>query len=68
MNPSKKPVYIYVGWVYIPSGVSEGHTINKERAANTIRISLSYLTTEEEIDTFLKVFDECYNHLLLKKD
>ena len=42
-------------------------TKDKERANNTIRISLSYLTTEEEIDKFLKVFDECYNHLLLKK-
>lgn len=42
-------------------------TKDKERANNTIRISLSYLTTEEEIDKFLKVFDECYNYLLLKK-
>lgn len=42
-------------------------TKDKERANNTIRISLSYLTTEKEIDKFLKVFDECYNHLLLKK-
>jgi len=42
-------------------------TKDKERAANTIRISLSYLTTEEEVDKFLEVFDECYNHLLLKR-
>lgn len=42
-------------------------TKDKERASNTIRISLSYLTTEEEIDKFLEVFDKCYNHLLLKR-
>ena len=42
-------------------------TKDKERAINTIRISLSYLTTEEEIDKFLEVFDKCYNHLLLKR-
>lgn len=60
MNPSKKPVYIYVGWVYIPRGVSEGHTINKERAANTVdnllnlydcnvkELSCGYLLSVEE--------------------
>lgn len=42
-------------------------TRDKERASNTIRISLSYLTTEEEIDKFLEIFDKCYNHLLLKR-
>ena len=42
-------------------------TKDKERASNTIRISLSYLTTEEEIDKFLEIFDKCYNHLLLKR-
>lgn len=42
-------------------------TKDKEKASNTIRISLSYLTTEEEIDKFLEVFDKCYNHLLLKR-
>ena len=33
-------------------------TRDKERASNTIRISLSYLTTEEEIDKFLEIFDK----------
>ena len=38
-----------------------------ERMANSsIRVSISKLTTKEEIDEFLKAFDECYNHLLLK--
>lgn len=41
-------------------------TKNKELSYQTLRISLSYLTTEEEIDTFLKVFNECYERLLLK--
>ena len=41
-------------------------TRDKEKASNTIRISLSYLTTEEEIDKFLEIFDKCYNHLLLR--
>lgn len=36
MNPSKTPRYIYVGWIYIPRGVSAGHTIDKERATNTV--------------------------------
>ena len=40
---------------------------DKNRASNTIRVSLSYLTTEEEVDEFLKVFDECYNKLMLKR-
>ena len=41
-------------------------TKNKELSYQTLRISLSYLTKEEEIDTFLKVFNECYERLLLK--
>ncbi len=38
-------------------------TNDKERAKSSIRISLSYLTTKEEIDEFLKVFDKCFNEL-----
>ena len=41
-------------------------THDLERSKHTIRISLSYKTTMEEIDTFLKVFDEKYQHLNLK--
>ena len=40
---------------------------DKNRANNTIRVSLSYLTTDSEIEEFLKVFDECYNSLMLKR-
>ena len=41
-------------------------TKNKEYASSTLRISLSYLTTIEEVDYFLVKFDICYNKLLLK--
>ena len=38
-------------------------TNDEERAKSSIRVSLSYLTTKNEIDKFLKSFDECYNRL-----
>ena len=38
-------------------------TNDKEKAGRSIRISLSYLTTFEEIDTFIKCFDECIKKL-----
>lgn len=41
-------------------------TKNRELSYQTLRISISYLTTEEEIDKFLQEFDSCYNRLLLK--
>ena len=37
---------------------------DKKRAATTIRISLSYLTKNDEISVFLNVFDGIYNKLL----
>ncbi len=43
-NPDKRPKYIYVGWVYIPTGVSSGHRINQEWA-------------ETDADTLMRVFD-----------
>jgi len=36
---------------------------DKERALSSIRISLSYLTTESELEQFLEVFDKCYKKL-----
>ena len=36
---------------------------DKVRALTTIRISLSYLTTTEEIDEFLKIFNNVYTKL-----
>lgn len=38
-------------------------TQDKEKASRSIRISLSYLTTKEEIDTFIKVFNDCIKKL-----
>jgi len=34
-----------------------------ERASSSIRISLSYLTTKEEIEDFINIFDICYKEL-----
>ena len=39
---------------------------NDERAESSIRISLSKLTTEEEVNEFLDIFDKCYEKLKLK--
>ena len=38
-------------------------THDKERAQSSIRISLSHLTTEEELEKFLEGFEECYQKL-----
>ena len=38
-------------------------TKDKDLSNTSLRISLSYLTTEKEIDEFLKVFDDAYNKL-----
>lgn len=34
-----------------------------KKASSSIRISLAYLTTEEEIKTFIKICNKCYNNL-----
>lgn len=36
---------------------------DEKRARSTIRISLSYLTKESDIDEFLDIFDKCYKSL-----
>ncbi len=38
-------------------------TKDSDRSKSSVRISLSYKTTEEEIEKFLEVFDKCYNRL-----
>ena len=38
-------------------------TKDKDLSNGSLRISLSYMTTDEEIDKFLLVFDECYKKL-----
>ncbi len=39
---------------------------DKRVSTTSIRVSLSHLTTEKEIDEFLKIFEKCWNELLLK--
>ena len=39
-------------------------TNDEERAKSSIRISISYVTTKEEIDEFINSFDKCYNKLV----
>ena len=39
-------------------------TKDEKRAASSVRISISYLTTKEESDKFLKSFDRIYNNLV----
>ena len=38
-------------------------THDKEKASRSLRISISYLTTKEEIDEFIKAFSECLSKL-----
>lgn len=42
-------------------------TRDVSRAKSSMRISLSYLTTKEEIDKFIKIFSECLEKLSFKK-
>lgn len=50
-----------------PSKAVYAVTKDNQKAISSLRISLSYLTTEEEISKFLEVFDKCYQELSLKK-
>lgn len=38
-------------------------THDNDRATSSIRVSLSYITTKDEIDEFLRAFDMCYKEL-----
>ncbi len=42
-------------------------THDKEKATTSMRISLSYLTTKEEIDQFVKAFGECIEQLSFRR-
>lgn len=42
-------------------------TKDEQRASSSLRISLSYLTTDEEITKFLAIFQQCYRQLNLKE-
>ena len=50
-----------------PSKAVYAVTKDNQKAISSLRISLSYLTTEEEISKFLEAFDKCYQELSLKK-
>ena len=41
-------------------------THNEEVSEHSIRISLSYLTTMDDIKYFMDCFDKCYNNLQLR--
>lgn len=41
-------------------------TNDENRAKSSLRISLSYITTKEEVSSFLEIFDKCYKELKLK--
>lgn len=42
-------------------------TKNKDIAESTLRISISYLTTDDEIKKFMQIFDKCYNQLVIRR-
>ena len=41
------------------------YAVSKDKgiANHSLRISISYMTTEEEVDKFLEIFSECYKKL-----
>ena len=47
-----------------PSKLVYALTRDKSLASTSIRISLSHLTTESEIDEFLRIFEKCYKELV----
>ncbi len=49
-----------------PSGAVYAFTKDEEKAKSSIRISLSYKTTSEELEAFKEAFTKCYNHLNMK--
>ena len=56
-------------YISTQSACSSGHSVsravlevtkNEEYASHSVRVSLSHLTTEEELNKFLEAFDTCY--------
>lgn len=47
-----------------PSRIVMSMTHDRKRAFASWRISLSHLTTDEDIDKFLEIFDKCYKELV----
>ena len=50
--------------VETPSKLVYALTKSKELSTTSLRISLSHLTTKEEIDEFIKIFDKGYREFL----
>lgn len=50
-----------------PSNAVLALTKDNNKALNSVRISLSHLTTEQEIDQFKKIFADCYNEINKKQ-
>ena len=48
----------------LPSRAVFAVSRDRRNALSSWRISLSHLTTDEEIDAFLAIFDECYHELV----
>lgn len=44
-----------------PSRAVYAMTHDRKRAMSTLRVSISHLTTEQEIDSFIESFDACYH-------
>lgn len=56
-------------YISTQSACSSGHSVsravlevtkNEKHASHSVRVSLSHLTTEEEVNCFLEAFDSCY--------
>ena len=47
-----------------PSKLVYALTKDKSLASTSLRVSISHLTTEEEINEFLQIFDKCYKELV----
>jgi cysteine desulfurase len=47
-----------------PSKLVYALTKDKSLASTSLRVSISHLTTKEEIDKFLQIFDKCYKELV----
>lgn len=50
-----------------PSKAVMAVTNDEKRASSSVRVSISHLTTEEEIDKLIEVANKCYNELKLEK-
>ena len=46
-----------------PSKIVYALTNDQELASTSLRVSISHLTTKEEVENFFKIFDECINNI-----